>query len=173
VAGDPADAKDLAAARAPDPTVASAIRPQVITEGELADTELTDSQCIFLSNVAQLTADEARRLQQYVEQGGGLAIFLGDRVEAKSYNALARGEKPLLPAALGEVRTEAQFGVDPLGYRHPIAAPFRGRERAGLLTTLASNAAVGPSVGRVRVVILFLLAALPFSPPFARLSRLA
>jgi hypothetical protein len=135
VAGEPADAKYLAAALAPDPTVASAIRPQVITEGELTDTELTDYQCVFLSNVAQLTADEAKRLQQYVEQGGGLAIFLGDRVEAKSYNTLARSEKPLLPAALGEIRTEAQFGVDPLGYRHPIAAPFRGRERAGLLTT--------------------------------------
>jgi hypothetical protein len=48
---------------------------------------------------------------------------------------LVRGEKPLLPAALGEIRGEAQFGVDPLEYRHPIAAPFRGRERAGLLTT--------------------------------------
>jgi hypothetical protein len=48
---------------------------------------------------------------------------------------LARGEHPLLPARLGEVQTEAQFGVDPLEYRHPIAAPFRGQERAGLLTT--------------------------------------
>jgi hypothetical protein len=135
VAGEPADAKYLAAALAPDPTAESAIRPQVITEGELADTELADFQCVFLSNVAQLTADEAMRLQRYVEQGGGLAIFLGDRVEVKSYNALARSEEPVLPAALGAIRTEPQFGVDPLEYRHPIAAPFRGRERAGLLTT--------------------------------------
>jgi hypothetical protein len=27
------------------------------------------------------------------------------------------------------------MGIDPLDYRHPIVAPFRGRERAGLLTT--------------------------------------
>jgi hypothetical protein len=135
VAGDPEDAKYLAAALAPDPTAESAIRPQVITEGEFADTKLPDYQCVFLSNIAQLTADEAKRLQQYVEQGGGLAIFLGDRIQANSYNALVRGEHLLLPAALGEIRTEPQFGVDPLEYRHPIAAPFRGRERAGLLTT--------------------------------------
>jgi hypothetical protein len=135
VAGEPDDAKYLAAALAPDPSAESAIRPQVISEGELADTELAAYQCVFLSNVAQLTADEAKRLAEYVEQGGGLAIFLGDRVQPASYNELAGGEKPLLPARLGELRSEAQFGVDPLEYRHPIAAPFRGRERAGLLTT--------------------------------------
>jgi hypothetical protein len=135
VAGEPEDAKYLAVALAPDTEAESAIRPQVISEGELADTELADFQCVFLSNIAQLTADEASRLAQYMEQGGGLAIFLGDRVQADSYNRLAGGEAPLLPAHLGDVRTEKQFGVDPLDYRHPIAAPFRGRERAGLLTT--------------------------------------
>lgn len=135
VAGGAEDAKYLSAALAPDPSPESAIRPQVISEGELADTELAAFQCVFLSNVAQLTADEAKRLADYVEQDGGLAVFLGDRVQPASYNELAGGEKPLLPARLGELRSEAQFGVDPLDYRHPIAAPFRGRERAGLLTT--------------------------------------
>jgi Aerotolerance regulator N-terminal/von Willebrand factor type A domain len=135
VAGEPEDAKYLATALAPDPSADSPIGPQVISEGELIDTELADFECVFLSNVTQLTADEAKRLGQFVEQGGGLAIFLGDRVAAQSYNESTRGEQPLLPARLGDVRTESQFGVDPLEYRHPIAAPFRGRERAGLLTT--------------------------------------
>ncbi|HEY4232866.1 MAG TPA: BatA domain-containing protein [Lacipirellulaceae bacterium] len=135
VAGEPEDAKYLAAALAPDPSTESPIRPQVISESELVDTDLTGYECMFLSNVAQLTADETERLTHYVDAGGGLAIFLGDRVQAESYNALARGEAPLLPARLTDVRTEVQFGVDPLDYRHPIAAPFRGRERAGLLTT--------------------------------------
>jgi Aerotolerance regulator N-terminal/von Willebrand factor type A domain len=44
-------------------------------------------------------------------------------------------QPPLLPARLTELVTEQQFGLDPLDYRHPIVAPFRGRERAGLLTT--------------------------------------
>jgi hypothetical protein len=41
----------------------------------------------------------------------------------------------LIPARLGQVVVNQQFGLDPLDYRHPIVAPFRGRERAGLLTT--------------------------------------
>jgi hypothetical protein len=135
VAGEPDDAKYIAAALAPDPAAESAIRPQVISEGELVDTELAGFQCVFLSNVAQLTAEESKRLAEYVERGGGLTVFLGDRVQPESYNELARGENQLLPAQLGEVRSEAQSGVDPLEYRHPIAAPFRGREGAGLLTT--------------------------------------
>jgi hypothetical protein len=125
-----------------------------------------------LCNVAQLAPNEAERLQRYVENGGGLVIFLGDRVVSESYNASAPGshalrgnplpsrsrgagepsstqsvELPrlhaergnetdtLLPARIGELITNAQPGLDPLDYGHPIVAPFRGRERAGLLTT--------------------------------------
>jgi hypothetical protein len=135
VAREPEDAKYLVVALAPDLSTDAAIRPQVISEGELADTSLDDFQCIFLSNVPQLTKDEADRLSGYVNKGGGLAIFLGDRVETESYNKLAAGKESLLPARLGDIRTEKQFGVDPLEYRHPIAASFRGRERSGLLTT--------------------------------------
>ncbi|MEM9185820.1 MAG: hypothetical protein AAGB00_04915, partial [Planctomycetota bacterium] len=45
------------------------------------------------------------------------------------------GERWLLPVTVGDPVTQEMLGVDPLDYRHPIAAPFRGRERAGLLTT--------------------------------------
>lgn len=40
-----------------------------------------------------------------------------------------------IPATLGDITPNTQPGIDPLDYRHPIVAPFRGRERAGLLTT--------------------------------------
>ena len=45
----------------------------------------------------------------------------------------------ILPALLGPVVTTPSYGLDPLGYRHPIVEPFRGRERAGLLTTPVSR----------------------------------
>ena len=41
----------------------------------------------------------------------------------------------ILPARLGEMVNEPQSGLDPLDYRHPIVEAFRGREKAGLLTT--------------------------------------
>jgi hypothetical protein len=135
VAGRRTDGRFLADALDPDPTDRSALRPRVITEGELAETDLAPFACVFLSNVAQLTASETERLSDNVRQGRGLAVFLGDRVVADSYNAAADGGKPLMPARLGDVRAESRFGVDPLDYRHPIVAPFRGQERAGLLST--------------------------------------
>jgi hypothetical protein len=136
VAGRRSDARFIADALDPDPNDQSALRPRIISEGELADTDLAPFACVFLSNLAQLTAGEAQRLSQYVRQGGGLAVFLGDRVIADSYNAATVGkDKPLLPARLGDVVSESRFGLDPLDYRHPIVAPFRGRERAGLVTT--------------------------------------
>ncbi len=45
----------------------------------------------------------------------------------------------LLPAEVGELRSSEEFGLDPLDYRHPIAAAFRGSERAGLLSTPVSR----------------------------------
>jgi hypothetical protein len=135
VGGDVADAAYVADALDPDPSDQSPHHPRIVTEGELADVDLAPFSGVFLCNVAQLTADEAERLARYVRQGGGLAIFLGDRVVAESYNALAGNGRELLPARLGEIVNGPQAGVDPLEYRHPIAAPFRGRERAGLLTT--------------------------------------
>ena len=45
----------------------------------------------------------------------------------------------LFPAIIGPPQSTDQFGIDPLGYHHPIAAAFRGSERAGLLSTPVSR----------------------------------
>jgi hypothetical protein len=44
--------------------------------------------CVYLLNVPSLSDKAARRLESYVEQGGRVAIFLGDRVQAAAYNKL-------------------------------------------------------------------------------------
>ncbi|MEM1305642.1 MAG: hypothetical protein AAGG46_12135, partial [Planctomycetota bacterium] len=43
--------------------------------------------------------------------------------------------EPLLPLVIEKVVDSQSFTIDPLDYSHPIAKPFEGRERAGLLTT--------------------------------------
>ena len=48
-----------------------------------------------------------------------------------------------MPAQIADVIPKPQFGLDPLKYRHPIVAPFRGRERAGLLTTPIAVITIG------------------------------
>jgi hypothetical protein len=76
-------------------------------------------------------------LARYVTRGGGLVLFLGDQVQAASYNQLL-AEQPgsrILPGKLGDFAPTGAYRFDPLDYRHPIVAPFRGHETSGLLTT--------------------------------------
>jgi hypothetical protein len=167
VAGRDGAASYLKDALNPDPTGPSTIRPVVISDGDFADAVLADYDCVFLCNVAQLTANEAERLARYARGGGGVVIFLGDRTLPEKYNALTSGDPdraPLLPAQIGEVISKPNFGIDPLGYRHPIVAAFRGRERAGLLTTPISRYhQLTPNPTRKDVEV---AAALPDGSPF-------
>jgi hypothetical protein len=139
-------AKYVAGALNPSPSTPTAIRPMVVAEGDLAELTLPDFDCVFLCNVPQLTASEAQRLARYAADGGGIVFFLGDRVIPESYNKLVAESghlqgnhgQSLVPARIGELVRGPNFGLDPLEYRHPIVAPFRGNERAGLLTTPVS-----------------------------------
>lgn len=112
------------------------VHAEVAPESALLESDLSRYDCIFLADVAQFTAHEARVLDAYLQRGGSLVFFLGPQVLAERYNQqLGPGGVGLLPARLGAVADEAQVHLDPLGYRHPIVQAFRGRERAGLLTT--------------------------------------
>jgi Mg-chelatase subunit ChlD len=126
--------KHALAPRADEATPAR-VRPELVPESALLETELNRYDAVFLCDVAQFTASEARSLTNYVRGGGGLVVFLGGRAVADRYNRQLGGKEGLLPATLGKVVDRAKPGLDPLEYRHPIVEPFRGRERAGLLTT--------------------------------------
>lgn len=113
--------------------------PQVVPESGLMELDLDTYDCVFLCNVAQFTSSEALALTRYVEEGGGLVFFMGDRVLPDRYNRrLAESDEAgmrLLPARLEGLIEKRQTGLNPLDYRHPIVEKFRGREQAGLLTT--------------------------------------
>ena len=51
----------------------------------LLDRNLGGFDCVFLCNVAQFTADEARAMDNYLRGGGSLVFFLGDSVLADRY----------------------------------------------------------------------------------------
>lgn len=167
VAGSPGAADYLADAL--DPTGEGAFEPVVVSDADLPTIDLEEYVCVFLSNVRELSTKEAERLGAYVGRGGGVALLLGDRVNAARYNELLappRGElgaarqvtgplhrvsvdaepvategafKPgqgsLMPGWLSASVSAPSYRVDPLDYAHPIAQPFRGQERAGLLNT--------------------------------------
>jgi len=115
----------------------SIVQPEVIPESALLERDLTRYDCIFLCNIAQFTANEARVLEKVLQNGGGLVFFLGDQVLVDRYNRELTGEQGVrvLPAKLQELVSEAQYHFDPLNYRHPLMQVFQGREQSGLLTT--------------------------------------
>ncbi len=117
----------------------SRVRAEVVGESALLDTDLTNFDCVFLCDVAQFTEREAKVLRSYLNFGGGLVFFLGDQVQPENYNRLlaaqADEQKRVLPARLVKAVEAASYGLDPLGYRHPLVSAFRDAEQAGLLTT--------------------------------------
>src|SRR4029079_7504670 len=117
------------------------IHSTVIAENALLETDLSRFDCVFCSNVGQFTSGESQALRSYVDAGGALVLFLGNRVLAERYNEVLGGEGPdrLLPVMLDEPIVSSQYSFDPLQYRHPIVAEFRGNEGAGLLQTFISK----------------------------------
>jgi hypothetical protein len=114
------------------------VHVQQIADGTLLDADLRQFDCIFLSNVGQFTPAEARALSDFAKSGGGLVIFLGDRVDAANYNlrlGAAVKDGRVLPAELDKPADAGRYNFDPLDYKDPLLAPFAGNERAGLLNT--------------------------------------
>lgn len=127
----------LAIALDPDSDGRSGVQVDVVGPDSLLESELRPYDCVLLNDVARIEVDEQAALKQFVEDGGGLVVVLGPRVDIAHYNAGladASQERPLLPIRLDGVAGEELLRFDPLDYRHPIVRPFEGHERAGLLT---------------------------------------
>jgi hypothetical protein len=115
------------------------VEVEVATVLALRGGDLTNFDAIVLANVPQYSAEEARRLVAFLDSGGGLIFLLGDQVIPEAYERQLGGAHDAAarwwPVKLGEVAPAGKYAVDPLDYRHRIAAPFQGQEQAGLLNT--------------------------------------
>jgi hypothetical protein len=106
----------------------SHLRPTVVDEFGLAGVRFAKYRLVVLANLASLSAEEVLPLlEDYVRQGGGLLVFLGDRVDATFYNEqLFRNGQGLLPARL--VAEKGTTGPDRKGVHleltRPIYPPF-------------------------------------------------
>ncbi len=120
------------------------IKSEVVSESQLKSSNLRLFDVVALCNVDQFSEGEVALLEDYLKQGGGLIIFGGDQVIFDNYNRLLYADgKGLLPAALGPTMGDAAsktaaFHFNPLGYRNPLVAEFRGESdpvTAGLTQT--------------------------------------
>ena len=137
VGGRPEETRHLALALQPRRDAGVNFEISEASESRLVEGDLSAFDCVFLCNVGRFSQDEAGVLARYVHRGGGLVIFLGDQVQADSYNELLfeRAGSRILPARLDAAAATGDYRFAPRDYRHPIVAPFRDHETSGLLTT--------------------------------------
>lgn len=91
----------------------------------LTEDRIRDAQLIYLLNVYSLTPARMTLLSNWVENGGGLVIYLGDRVFPDQFNEqFWQDGKGLSPAAIGELRGDPNRNRSvkfvPKALEHPV-----------------------------------------------------
>lgn len=135
----------LRLALAPPGDVLTGVEPIVIAADALREVDLAAYDAVVACNLEAWPAEKVPDLERWVHRGGGLALFLGDAVDADAWGRdLHRGGRGLLPCALGrriELATEeeapqiaAPTGEHPLthifgGDRNPFLKRVRARVR--------------------------------------------
>lgn len=143
LAPDRESSADTAAPSTPAPasTSNSYAAPEVISDLELSNKLLNRYAAVIFASVGEVQATEAQRLEQFVRQGGVLMLFMGDPVNASSYNANLLPRK-LIPGALVKRMSVSgasdqrpfTFDFNPRGLLHPYLQAFANQENTGLNT---------------------------------------
>jgi hypothetical protein len=128
------------------PDEAKTMRVKVDDPSALARLDLGKYPLIVLANVARVSPAALDKLESYVDKGGSLLVFLGDNVDANSYNqglaAETRAHGGLLPGTLvkdrGQVgpagqKTEGSYAaVAGIAYSHSALASFEDTKNGNL-----------------------------------------
>lgn len=116
------------------------VEADIIKPDELASARLERCRVLLLCNLRDLPLAQLERVEKFVQAGGGLAIFLGGRVDAAFYNevmgAPTRPLHGLLPAEIRS-RVGAEDALEPMHILeaqldHPILQRFKGTLRGAL-----------------------------------------
>jgi hypothetical protein len=112
---------------------------------DLASTDPASYPLVVLANVESLPAVAVQNLETFVDRGGSLLVFLGDKVHAAFYNqdlaGAARLHGGLLPGRLLQLQTFPAAGAKPdeelpfiadVDYEHPALAAFQEPKFANL-----------------------------------------
>jgi hypothetical protein len=104
------------------------LRPVEIEEGGLGSADLAGIDILILSNVPRLAPLEIEAVSSFMEGGGSVIVFLGNRVDTGAYN------RNLLPV-LGDAAIEDVYGgesgfysIDRFERDHPVFAKFESDE---------------------------------------------
>ncbi|MCK4341859.1 MAG: hypothetical protein KAY37_09075, partial [Phycisphaerae bacterium] len=116
------------------------VRIDVVAPADLPGVVLDSQRVVILSAVRELPLPQVERLEQFVQTGGGLAVFLGPHARLDFYNTLLGGpHRPLgglLPAELRDL-LDTEGAEHPLrlvqaDLDHPMLQRFKGTLRGAL-----------------------------------------
>lgn len=99
------------------------IYPKVISADLINSENFADYNTVIFSNVPELSASVQSKLKSFVENGGGLILFLGDRVDIKNYNSglLKELKLPEILNPLGNIgQFESYLTLREIAFEHPI-----------------------------------------------------
>jgi hypothetical protein len=105
----------------------SSIDPEVVSVEELGRIGFEKARAIFLCNLPKLSEDLKAKLMEFVQKGGGIIFFLGDRVRVEETNRLLfDGKSPLLPVRLREAKRTSGKGdrIGRVDTGHPVLKIF-------------------------------------------------
>lgn len=120
--------------------LADLLAASVVSATQFTPEMIDQPKAVVLANVASLTPEQLQTLDGYVRGGGGLVIFLGNRVNGDWYNdQLFAGGAGLAPARLTELAIAGEGTTKPASitletFSHPALTMFNDR-RNGDLTT--------------------------------------
>jgi hypothetical protein len=108
----------------------SVFAPRLIAPDDLSFTELNDQHAVVIPNLQTLSQEAVDRLEEFVNQGGGLWIALGPRTDAASFNQFLFAEgNGLAPLAIDRISEQAgsegqtsEVGINPFQREHPATA---------------------------------------------------
>ena len=98
---------------------------------------LEDYDVVVLADVAALGAEDRASLAQFIQDGGGVLVFLGGQVNASLYNRdLFESTPSIMPAKVLGARDapEEKLFLDPNSLSHPALSRFEGAEDVDLNT---------------------------------------
>jgi hypothetical protein len=108
-----------------------------IAPAEQAGLEVGKYPLVILANVERLAEAAVEKLEEYVDGGGKLLVFLGDKVNPAFYNAALAGANRrhggLLPATIRGIKEEPVGFIGAINYEHRALAAFQEPKLGTLL----------------------------------------
>ncbi len=124
----------LSKALSPGGPAISGVDVTVLDDTDFDSSNLSEYEVIFVANLYRITEARAEGLHEWVQNGGGLVLLLGDQIDEDVYNdVLYKNGTGLLPFKLstvgGDEKEEKWVYIKPEKENHPLFRFFEGDNR--------------------------------------------